>query len=238
MSTHIDLTGKTFGLLTVTSCFGINSSDRDRKWNCECKCGNLKIIRGYYLRNGERKSCGCTRRENLTGRTFGYLTVLEFSCLANNYTAKWKCKCRCGKEVVVYGFGLKSGNTRSCGCLVKEVQKKRMTTHGMSRTRIYGCWHAMHQRCKNPNVEGFEDYGGRGITVCKRWDKFENFYSDMGDRPRGLSLERIEVNGNYCPENCCWATKREQVLNRRKVARIDQFTNDELLAELKRRNLA
>ena len=118
---------------------------------------------------------------------------------------------------------LNNGNTKSCGCLKKSILGNSTRTHGLSNSRLtgyanrtYGIWQAMRGRCMNPNNSRWESYGGRGIMVCRRWDKFENFLFDMGEALKGLTLERIDVDGNYTPNNCKWATWEEQAKNKRK----------------------
>lgn len=123
--------------------------------------------------------------------------------------------CDCGSETFATGGNLRSGNTSSCGCYKAEIAGKASITHGMRNTQIYRIWDGMIYRCTGINSEGYHNYGGRGITVCDEWKKFENFYADMGDKPEGLSLDRIDNDGPYCRLNCRWTTPRIQATNRR-----------------------
>lgn len=151
------------------------------------------------------------RYADIGGQTFGAWTVIQVvhSSGGGSTPKKWLCRCACGKEREVRGYVLKAGKSLSCGCINKGH------THGMANTRIYKIWEAMHRRCKSPKSNCYERYGGRGITVCPEWDKFENFYADMGEVPEGKQLDRIDNNKGYSATNCRWVTPSENGQNKR-----------------------
>ena len=157
------------------------------------------------------------RCKDLSGQRFGKLIVLRPVGRDKGGRILWLCRCDCGNETVVLGGHLRSGHTRSCGCL------PGMLRHGACTNRHctpeYQTWSGMRQRCQNPNSSGYQYYGGRGIKVCKRWQKFENFLIDMGKRPEGMTLDRIDNDSGYYQKNCRWATFHEQRCNSRPFSR-------------------
>lgn len=160
-----------------------------------------------------------TKRLDLTGLVYGELTVIRRA-----EGRKWLCKCSCGVVTEVASDKMRSGHTASCGHLRVSALVARSTVHGhaarRSNSSAYLSWVAMIGRCTNPTNAAWGNYGGRGITVCKRWLKFENFYVDMGARPKGTSLDRIDNAKGYTPSNCRWATRAEQARNTRSTRYI------------------
>jgi len=158
-------------------------------------------------------------RIDLTGQRFGRLVVLGIASYdEKTYTKKWLCRCDCGKKIEVSGGNLRSGHSKSCGCLRRDICIKASTAHGKSRTRLYSIWIGMRKRCKDKNQKNYRLYGGRGIKVCDEWEKnftvFETWALNNG-YAENLSIDRIDSNGNYEPSNCRWATDEVQSNNTR-----------------------
>jgi len=226
-SRFVDLTGKRFSRLLVVSFHGLDQK-RDAIWMCRCDCGSEKLLKGYRLNFGHFKSCGCLRRKktknipvettkfvftDYIGKRYGRLTILSFRSPINQRYPSCICKCDCGAEVSKSFRKLENGVGKSCGC-------SRIKRGRSKQSPAYVSWSHMKTRCLNPKYEFFKDYGGRGIAICDRWkNSFDNFLQDMGERPPGYSIERVDVNGNYEPSNCKWIPVRDQPKNRRPFQR-------------------
>lgn len=167
--------------------------------------------------------------KEMTGMRFGMLVVRELSSRKTGQQNCWVCDCDCGNELTVQGWHLRNGQ-HSCGCS-KNVYK----THGLSDTRVFKIWSGMLQRCTNPKVRAYQHYGARGISVCDRWRRFEDFLADMGDAPAEHSIERVDNDRGYEPGNCKWLPQALQAQNRRGNVYLDVGGKTICVAEASRR---
>lgn len=250
-----DLTGEVFGNIKVLNISEVKVNN-STTWDCECFCGNKFKINTSRLKG--KKHCGCLTKENvrinnqkkskdLINKTIGNLLVIK--CTENknkDSTYLWECKCTCGNIVYVATTRLTNGKTTHCGCKKSENISKALLKnstkiirfkkkqHKLSRTSEYNIWTAIKQRCLNSKNISYPNYGGRGIKICNTWlESFDNFIEDMGFKPSSTSsIERIDVNKDYCPENCKWIEKRLQLRNTRR-----NVLNETIVNEIKNLNM-
>lgn len=176
------------------------------------------------------------RAVDLTGHRFGWLVAVEYAG-SNGFKSLWRVRCDCGVEKVLIASELRKGNTNSCGCQKNIWVGDAQRTHGMSEHPAYWVWRSMVDRCKLPTHQAWANYGGRGIRVCKRWEKFENFWTDMGPTyVSGLTLERNDNEAGYSKNNCRWATYQEQSNNKRTTRRIETPWGDLTVTEAARKS--
>lgn len=225
-----DLTGQRFGKLVAVKDIEHRGNHKPVKWLCKCDCGGERIVDSQRLQRMEVTDCGCVKRNELIGMTFGNLTVIA-SHTAEELGLKrkriyWECVCTCGKTIYTHRGRLLNPKykTISCGC-------NSIRFHNLSDSPLYSTFYSMHERCYNPKNDHYHNYGGRGISICNEWQKphgFLNFYywAIKNGYKDGLTIDRINVNGNYEPSNCRWATRKEQQHNLRnnRKATIDGET--------------
>lgn len=218
--------GQIFGRLTAIADVGKTASGHTR-WLFRCECGNVKTARIDHVLTGRTQACGCLRLERSIasnrrrgmainpGDRFNRLVAISIA-----EPIGWNWQCDCGKIITTAVERVVTGHTKSCGCLYRDNFLTINITHGHTKShgasKEYIAWKGIKSRCLNSKTDNFDYYGGRGIAMCDRWrDSFENFLADMGLAPsKGHSIDRKESNGDYCPENCHWATRAEQNTNR------------------------
>lgn len=253
-STRIDLTGRQYGYIKVNSYS--HTKNKLAFWNCTCVCGKDIVCNGKLLRNGHTKSCGCMKSkmvsdskiDNMKGKKIGRLYFNEYIGLIEHH-AVWICQCDCGNECMVRASRVKSGMTSSCGCLAHETLMSRNIKHNCAYLPIYRNYHNMIRRCFDKSDKYYKCYGGRGISVCEEWANKDNgfmaFYGwalkngyKQEILPSGKnkwSVDRIDVNGDYEPSNCRWATDIQQANNRTNNLCLEHDGNRYTMAEFCRK---
>lgn len=218
-----DISGRRFGRLTAVKWCG------GSYWECLCDCGKTCVSSASLLKRGKTKSCGCLAKEvqrqigrnsrgrkssrfiDLTGQRFGLLSVINRAENGKGGVTRWHCLCDCGRETTTSAAHLRSGHSRSCGCLGLKHATEAKIKHGDTGKSLYVVFHAMHNRCEKPNVKEFKWYGAKGVKVCDDWSEYTKFrdWAYENGYKEGLSIDRIDPDGNYEPTNCRWITRSE-----------------------------
>lgn len=252
MPTYEDLTGQRFGKLIA-----LEKTTRRSKggawitvWKCKCDCGNMTTVDKQKLTGGTTISCGCERDnkiknlnfKDLTGEKFNRLTVIRYLEPSERKTRgyNWLCRCDCGNYIHANASKLKTRHTKSCGCVLKEYTRSMNLKYKHRDNRMYGILRAAYSRCCNPKNPRYKDYGGRRITICSEWidpeHGFDNFYewSMKNGYNKNLTIDRIDVNGNYEPNNCRWISNLEQQSNRRNNKKFEYNGENKTITEWSR----
>ena len=227
---RLEYVGKKFDRLTVLRKLPMTKSYVE--YECQCDCGKIITRSQSYFKTASQFCCPDCKRPNikdLTGQRFGRLVAVRYAGVSKGNQTLWECKCDCGNTVLVHAQNLKSGHTSSCGCYNYECISARNRTHGETKTRIYRIWHDMNYRCSSPKHRSYPLYGGKGVKVCDAWKDYETFrdWALQSGYKDGLSIDRIDSEKDYCPENCRWATDTEQAnnTNRNRCYTIDGVTD-------------
>lgn len=219
MGKFIDLTGQRFGRLVVKELVP-SDGRKGTFWLCQCDCGNTTVVAGQELRRGGTKSCGCLKGnhpiKDYTGKKIGMLTVLRRADKNIDNCAAWVCQCSCGNIVTLRSGVLRAGQ-KSCGCLRRLSPNVNPLFLKGHKNRLYNIWSGMNYRCTHPKASHWQDYGGKGIRVCDEWkSNFQAFaeWSIAHGYAPNFEIDRIDSNGNYCPENCRWVDHKVNSRNR------------------------
>lgn len=230
--------GEKIGMLTIVDR-AENSKSGTARWICNCDCGTKGfVISRQTLMRSKYPNCGCVRKKNqdITGLKSGRLTAVKCVGKDRRGSNLWLCNCECGGTSIVVAAALRAGTIQSCGCLKKEITSLTKTKHHLSRTPLYSTWQGIKDRCLNPRCKQYNDYGGRGITVCDEWlgeygsTNFCKWSLDNGYK-KGLELDRIDVNKGYSPNNCRWVSNSVQANNKRTTRFITYNGRTQSLAD-------
>lgn len=209
--------GKRFNEWTVL--IEVKSEKPGRWYECLCSCGNVRLKSGPQLRSGRGRRCSDCQYADLynpakeIGKKYGKWTVIKFKDV-HRKLMRYETQCECGTTGMHVVADLRAGKSRQCVLCHNRENAENNKKHGLHKSPIYKVWSSMIHRCNNSKSSVYDRYGGRGIKVCERWHTFENFLADMGDKPEGLTIDRINNDGNYEPSNCRWVTHKENCQNR------------------------
>ena len=203
------MVGNKFGKWTVMN--QIETDKPGKHYECICECGNIRVLKGTDLRAKRTTQCTDCQYETLyntdreIGKKYGKWTVMRFIDM-HRKLQRFECKCECGTTGLHCAADLRSGKSKQCTLCHNRENSASNVKHGKHKDPIYKVWSSMLHRCNNSNATHYKRYGGRGIKVCERWNKFENFLEDMGERPEGMTLDRINNDWNYEKSNCRWVS--------------------------------